>query len=305
MEKVRTPATILTGMLVMLLAGCSGKPATPAQPDPVEEPPVIEEVVEPVTDRPGNVEGKVLIVMYHHIGEEEGSYKRSIENFKGDLQRLYDMGFRPVTLAEYVDDAMRLPPGASPVVLTWDDSNRDQFRYLEDGSIDPDCGVGIWRQFAEEHPDFPVRGTFFVLKNGPFGEDGQKKVDQLLAWGCEIQSHTIRHPNLRKLTDDQIMKELKEAQEYVRSLAPEPRFLSLPFGIRPENHDLLVEFELDGTTVRHEAAVKVGAGLALAPGDPDRDLHWLPRVQAYDGEYGLTFWLDLIEDGKVAPYVQP
>ncbi|MCH7904305.1 MAG: polysaccharide deacetylase family protein [Armatimonadetes bacterium] len=305
MEKTRTLCAMLAALLVCLLVGCSGKPDNPSPSNSVVEPPAEEEVIERITDRPGNEDGKVLIVMYHHIGEQEGSYKRSIENFRGDLQRLYDLGFRPVTLAEYADDAMDLPPGASPVILTWDDSNRDQFRYLEDGSIDPECGVGIWRQFAEEHPDFPVRGTFFVLKNGPFGADGQKKVDQLLAWGCEIQPHTIRHPNLRKLTEVEIMAELSEAQEYIRSLGSEPRFLSLPFGIRPENHELLVEFELDGTVVRHEAAVKVGAGPAPSPGDPERDLHWLPRIQAFDGEYGLTFWLDLIEDGRVAPYVQP
>lgn len=257
------------------------------------------------TDRDGDTDGVVLIAMYHNVFEKEGNFARSRENFRKDLQRLYDLGFRPATLGEYVDNTMNLRPGASPVVMTWDDSNRSQFRYLDDGSIDPDCAVGIWMQFAEEHPDFPVKGSFYVLRNGPFGTDGKKKVAQLLEWGCEVDTHTIRHPNLAKLTDARVMRELAEAQQFVRSLGSEPRVLSLPFGRRPKNLGLLQTFMYEGETYSHDAALMVGAGPAPSPNDPDRDLYRLPRIQAYDGEYGLTYWLNLVEEGKVKPYVQP
>lgn len=292
-------------LLAVVIVGCGQDP--PAPPSKVEQLPGQTEPapVARVTDRPGNVEGVVLIAMYHNVFEQEGNFARSRENFRKDLQRLYDLGFRPVTLGQYVDDKMDLPPGASPVVITWDDSNRSQFRYLEDGSIDPDCGVGIWKQFAEDHPDFPVKGSFYVLPNGPFGADGPKKVAQLLEWGCEVDPHTISHPNLAKLTDAQVMRELSQAQHFVRGLGSEPRVLSLPFGIRPKNRELLQQFEHEGETYRHIAALMVGAGPAPSPNDPDRDLYGLPRIQAFDGEYGLTFWLDLVETGRVRPYVQP
>ncbi|MCH8980213.1 MAG: polysaccharide deacetylase family protein [Armatimonadetes bacterium] len=258
-----------------------------------------------VTDREGNTDGVVLIAMYHSVRENEASFARSRDNFRKDLRRLYDLGFRPVTLGEYVDNTMGLQPGASPVIMTWDDSNPSQFRYLDDGSIDPDCAVGIWLQFAADHPDFPVKGSFYVLKNGPFGQDGRQKVAQLLEWGCEVDTHTIRHSNLGKMTDAEVMRELAEAQQFVRGLGSEPRVLCLPFGRRPNNPELLKQFEYEGETYRHDAALMVGAGPAPSPNDPDRDLYSLPRIQAYDGEYGLTYWLGLVEEGKVRPYVQP
>ncbi|MCH8979079.1 MAG: polysaccharide deacetylase family protein [Armatimonadetes bacterium] len=291
-------------LLAAVIVGCGQDSPAPSPADKQSTDQPEQTTVARVTDRPGNADGVVLIVMYHSVTEHEGSYARSRENFRKDLQRLYDLGFRPVTLGEYVDDTMDLPPGASPVVITWDDSNRSQFRYLDDGSIDPDCAVGIWKQFAEEHSDFPVRGSFYVLKNGPFGADGTKKVAQLLEWGCEVDTHTIRHPNLAKLTDAEVMRELAEAQRFVRGLGSEPRVLSLPFGIRPKNRELLQQFEHEHETYSHIAALMVGAGPALSPNDPDRDLYRLPRIQAFDGEYGLTYWLDLVEAGKTEPYVQ-
>ena len=49
------------------------------------------------------------------------------------------------------------------VVLTFDDSSIGQFRYLEDGTIDPDSAMGILLDFAEAHPDFPpVAITTFI-----------------------------------------------------------------------------------------------------------------------------------------------
>ncbi len=259
-----------------------------------------------VTDRPGNTDGVVFIAMYHRVLEKEGSFARSRENFRKDLQRLYDMGFRPVTLGEYIDDKMDLAPGASPVVMTWDDSDSNQMDYLPDGTLDPDCAVALWQSFAKEHPDFPVKGCFYVNANGPFGKDGQKKVRQLLEWGCEVDSHTMTHAYLGRISDDEVRKELGGMQDYLRELGvASPRVMCLPFGMRPKNRDLLKSFEWKGKTYTHQAALLVGANPAPSPTDPKRDLYALPRIQAYDGEMGLTYWLDQVEAGKVSLYVQP
>ena len=296
-------------VLLALAVGCS-TPQRPLSAEKVSAPPkTIPEVPkkkERVSDRPANTDGVVFIAMYHRILPNEGSFVRSVDNFKKDLQRLYDMGFRPVTVGEYIDNKMDLAPGASPVAMTWDDSPENQFRYLPDGSIDPDCAVGIWQQFAKAHPDFPVKGSFFVNANGPFDRDGKKKVAQLLAWGCEVDSHTMTHPNLSKLTDEGVEKELAGMQDYLRNLGVKnPRILCLPFGVRPKNRDLLKSFEYKGKTYTHEAALMVGAGPAPSPNDPKRNRYALPRIQAYDGPYGLRYWLDRVEKGTVHPYVQP
>ena len=162
-----------------------------------------------VSDRKADPTGTVPVLMYHRLGDKEASMVRTRANFKNDLNRLYALGFRPVTLAEYASNHMKLAPGASPVVLSFDDSHPDQFRLLEDGTVDPQCFVGIWLSFAKKHPDFPVRATFFVLPNGPFGQKklAQKKMKMLLDWGCEIGSHALSHKSLTKLTDREVMNE--------------------------------------------------------------------------------------------------
>ena len=70
------------------------------------------------TKRPGNPSGDVLIVEYHRVRKEEARWDRSHSRFRGDLKRLYDMGFRPATVRDLLAGFPELPPGASPVVFT-------------------------------------------------------------------------------------------------------------------------------------------------------------------------------------------
>jgi len=300
--------------LLTLVAGCSSPEPETSSKDEPQAVAVADDDLNgrlapptPVTDREPNTDGKVFIVMYHRIVDEEASdYDRSKENFRKDLETLYEAGFRPVTLGEYVDNTMDIPPGATPVVMTFDDSDPSQIRFLEDGTLDPESGVGIWTQFAEEHPDFPVKGSFFVLRSRTFTGDGRAEVNHLLDIGCEVESHTLSHQNLAKMTDEEVMAELGGAQEFLRSLGVNrPRFLCLPFGVRPKNLDLLKSFDWNGETVTHDAALMVGSGPAPSPGDPERDAHKLARINAYDGDYGLAYWLKKVESGEVRLYVEP
>src|SRR5690554_3876043 len=49
----------------------------------------------PVTDLPPNEMGEILVLEYHRLGENEGEWVRSAENFRNDLRTLYEEGFRP------------------------------------------------------------------------------------------------------------------------------------------------------------------------------------------------------------------
>ena len=298
-----TPLALLT-LAIASLQGCGAPPEPVIEEDPPSPQVVIETPIQRVTDRPGNTDGVVPIFMYHRITDNGGKYDRTPEGFRSDLQGLHDLGFRPVTLGQYVDNTMELPPGASPVVLTFDDSHPTQIRFTKEGKINPDSAIGIWMSFAEAHQDFPVRGTFFVLKSGFLGRhgDGYK---WLLKNGCEVESHTVSHDRLDKMNSSEVKKELAESHEFLIGLGARPRFLSYPFGIRPANRDLTKQFELNGKTYKHDAAVMVGAGPAPSPNDPDRDLYRLPRIQAGDAKLCSTEWLNKVEAGEVQPYVQP
>lgn len=261
-----------------------------------------------MSSRPGNREGSVFIVEYHKLAKEEARWDRSIDRFKADLQRYYDMGFRPVTLSSYLLNTMELAPGASPIVFTFDDSHPSQFRFLDDGSIDPDCAVGIWQEFAKTHPEFPVRGTFFILPDsGPWGQPkrAERKFEMLKTWGCEIGSHTLTHRQLSSLPDSEVKKELAGAIDYITEKGFVCDSIALPYGISPKNKSLLAAFTLGGKSYGHKAALLVGANPAPSPESAKRNLMRLPRIQSIEGDYGVTYWLDRVANGREPVYVEP
>lgn len=274
---------------------------TPAKPKPPPAPPPR------VSKRKGNTSGKVMILEYHRIVAKDTLYDRSVKKFRQDLQLLYERGYRPVTLSQYLDDKMDIPPGAIPVVFTFDDSDPSQFRFLADGSLDPKCAVGIWSAFAEKHPDFPVRATFYVLPNGPFGQKKlrDKKLKMLKDWGSELASHTWSHKNLAKLTDEQVCAELGKSIDWIRELGFEARHLALPYGVMPKNRALLKSFKYKGKSYGFESVALAGAGPALAPTDKKLDPMRLPRIQGMDRDLGIRYWLEMERKMKVAFYVQP
>jgi hypothetical protein len=78
--------------------------------------------------REANELGRVMILEYHKIDTPEARWTRTPENFRRDLQRLWDRGYRLVALNDYVDGKIALPAGTTPLILTFDDSSPGQFR---------------------------------------------------------------------------------------------------------------------------------------------------------------------------------
>ena len=88
-------------------------------------------------------------------------------NFRRDLEMLYAQGYRLVSILDYLDNNITLEAGFTPVVITFDDSNRSQFQLVIDPDgdwmADPDTAVGVFEQFIRDHPDFGHSLTFSVL----------------------------------------------------------------------------------------------------------------------------------------------
>ncbi|MEN6370980.1 MAG: polysaccharide deacetylase family protein [Armatimonadota bacterium] len=77
-----------------------------------------------------------------------------------------------------------------------------------------------------------VRATFFLT--GKWVEGNRELTRQIAAAGHEIGNHTYSHPDLRKLTDDEIREQLARTEELVQSTAgisTKPLFRA-PFGAR-------------------------------------------------------------------------
>lgn len=260
-----------------------------------------------VTNRKPDMQGSVLILEYHKFTAKEERWGRTPKNFRTDLERLYKAGFRPVTLIEYLEGRIDIPPGSTPVIFTFDDSAPSQYSILPTGEIDPNCAVGIWRKFAQTRPDFPLKATFFVLPEIPFGQkaSAKQKLTNLRKWGSEIGVHTLTHRSLATLTDEEVKKEIGGSIKWLDKLGYKAETMALPYGVLPKNKALLKGFDWKGQKYALKGYARVGAVPAPAPGSSKLNPYNIPRIQGIGIDYGLTWWLKKINAGKVRLYVQP
>ena len=262
---------------------------------------------------PPNELGRVMILEYHKIDRPENRWTRTPENFRRDLQRLWERGYRLVALNDFLDGKMALPAGTSPVILTFDDSSPGQFRYIERQGqlvIDPDCAVGIIEAFARAHPEFGRAATFYVLPgadppNRFFNQPElvTKKLTYLASNGYEIGNHTLWHANLSKYPEPVVRSQIATAQEWVQKHVPgyQLRTLALPHGAYPKQVTWAERGSSNGTTYRNEAILMVAGGAAPSPYSKSFDRSHLPRIQAVEPE--IEGWLNYFDKNPGERYV--
>ncbi|MBC7229979.1 MAG: polysaccharide deacetylase family protein [Actinobacteria bacterium] len=256
--------------------------------------------------------GAVMVLEYHRIAEE-GRWSRTPENFRADLEYLYEQGYRCIGLDDLVSNDINVEPGYTPVVLTFDDADPSQFRYVEQNGdlvIDPRCAVGVMEEFRREHPDFNITATFYVLPT-LFGQEeyAEKKLAWLVENGYDIGNHTINHPSLGDLDDESALKELAGNIKMVQKYLPgyEQASIALPNGSEPKNPAILTHGTYDGVEVRFQASLLVGANPAPSPVDHSFDPLRLPRVQALDpsldtGNCGIYAWIQYFMENPERRY---
>ncbi len=257
--------------------------------------------------------GAIMILVYHRIGEE-GSQSRTPENFLSDLEYLYEQGYRCISLRDLLANHIAVEPGYTPVVITFDESDPSQFRYVEeDGQlrIDPRCAVGIMEDFSAAHPDFNMTATFFVLPQ-LFGQEeyAGAKLKYLVERGYDIGSHTLKHVPLGGMSSERVLEELAGSIKLVKEYLPdyEPFAVALPEGSRPDDITLLSYGEYEGVRVAFAAALLEGSNPATAPCDRNFDPLKLPRVPALDPsldttDSGLYAWLRYFMENPERRYV--
>lgn len=254
-----------------------------------------------VAQRPANELGQIMVLEYHKIDYPEARWTRTPENFRRDLERLWEKGYRLVALNDLLDGKVGVPPGTTPVVLTFDDSSPGQFRYLEKNGaleVDPECAVGILETFAREHPGFGLKATFYVLPaadppNRLFNQpahDG-RKLQYLVSRGFEIGNHTLWHANLARYPEETVRKQLALAQERIQRHVPgyRPRTLALPMGAYPREIAWAVRGSVNGSSYQHDAILQVAGGAAPSPFSKRFDPLRLPRIQALEAD--ISYWL--------------
>jgi peptidoglycan/xylan/chitin deacetylase (PgdA/CDA1 family) len=236
-----------------------------------------------------NEAGKIMVLMYHNIGGEEGEWVRTPANFIRDMETLYQKGYRPISLKDYVSGNITTEQGYTPVVITFDDGNLNNFEYLENGEIREDCAVGLLLGFHNEHKDFPLEATFFLNGEQPFRQSSliDKKLNFIVENGMDIGNHTKDHNSFRNMDAEEIQRQIGSEAQYLEHIFGssdyEVNTLALPFGERPKD-EALMKYLTEGTyediPYTNIAVLNVGWNPAYSPYDKKFDHSSIPRIRA-------------------------
>ncbi len=213
---------------------------------------------------------EVPILCYHQIRDWTSSdskgakdYIRPVEAFKADLKILADSGYHtvlPDQLYDYLAYGAPLP--AKPVMLTYDDTDDDQFNIA-----------------APEMKKYGFKGVFFIMTvsiNRPKYMTRQQ-IKQLSDEGHVVTSHTWDHHSVKgyKTEQDwitQIEKPKKTIEELTGKKAVD---FAYPFGVW--NREAIPELKKRGVRSAYILSTKR---------DPDDPLYTIRRIIA--GGYWRT-----------------
>lgn len=254
-----------------------------------------------------NEAGKIMVLMYHNIGPEEAEWVRTPANFLKDMNILYDKGYRPVSLRDYVNGEITTEQGFTPVIITFDDGNLNNFEYLENGQINEESAVGLLMVFHQLHPDFPLEATFFLNGSLPFRQKDliEKKLNDILDNGMDIGNHTKDHDSFKNAGSEAIQEQIGAEAQYLEGILQQPDYridtMALPFGERPKDQTLmgyLAAGSYNGIQYENIAILNVGWNPGFSPYDGRFDPASIPRVRASETKVdnvGLYNYLDYFD----------
>lgn len=248
-----------------------------------------------------NEVGRIPVIMWHDIGDEDTRYGNSMSTFLAQLQELSDRGYRPISAAELATGRIDLPAGLSPVLLTFDDSYKEHMYFAEDGvTPHPDSVVGILQRMEREDPTWRARAVFSFFWPVPFRETDQDlitaKLRYLVEHGFDLANHTYHHDNLREMTDAEVEQNLAAAEAELAARVGDDyrvRVMTLTQGIWPENRELAMRGSANGFTYEHDFALEVGFMPTRSPHHVEFDPMNVMRVQSYVPEFDL--WIDWLD----------
>lgn len=260
--------------------------------------------------------GRVPIMMYHGIvnttetnyiggNVDKDGYNRTANAFREDLEFYYQNGYRMIRLIDYVNGKIDVELGYSPIILTFDDGNQNNFNVLgKDDSgnliIDPNCAVGILESFKTKYPEFKVTATFFVM-NGLFNQG--KYNEEILKWlvsnGYDIGNHTTNHANFTEIDMNKTQEVVGKMYKKLDNILGENyvKIIALPYGSpykkSHDNYPYILKGTYDGYSYETIATLRVGWESEVSPFNKSFDQYFLKRCRAYDNN-GKEFDIEMV-----------
>jgi peptidoglycan/xylan/chitin deacetylase (PgdA/CDA1 family) len=236
---------------------------------------------------------------------DSSGYSRTVEAFKQDLEFYYQSGYQMIKLKDYINKVINVDLGKSPIILTFDDGNKDNMNILgidEKGNliIDPNCAVGILESFKSKYPDFSVTATFFLHSN-LFGQIDYN--EKILKWlvdnNYDIGNHTRDHVDFTKIDLVKTQKEVAYMYKLFDSIIPLKyiHVVALPFGSPYKKSHENFPYILEGAEGEYryitDTTLRVGWDADYSPFHQKFDKTFLKRVRAWDNN-GLDFDIEYV-----------
>ncbi len=257
-------------VVALALAGCGGGHPARHPRATVTTQPAQQTVLGPPAATWGAAaqQARIPILAYHVVtaappGARFPQLWVSRQRFAAEMAALRQAGYHAVTLAVAVNAWRRGGPlPRRPVVLTFDDGYRSDYTHA--GPV--------------------LRGLQWpgvlnlALNNLRPGDITVPEVRRLIAWGWEIDSHTLTHPDLTTLAPNALRHELAGSRAaIVRRLGQPARFFCYPFG----RYDPTVVAAV--RAAGYEAATTEDEGLGVAG-----RRFTLPRIRVNAGDTAAT-----------------
>lgn len=269
----------------------------------------------PTSNLPPNELGRIMVLEYHRLGDNEGEFIRKASNFRKDLESLYAKGYRPISMRQVAEGNIDVPAGTTPVVFTIDDASKGQFYFRPDGSIDPNTQMGMWADFKKRNPGWKHGAVWCILPAAAhpsnfFGETPdkatpraqreatiKKKVDYLVQNDHEVCNHTLYHARLDRAKDDQQAQDwIGIGEDSIKAYLPADYDIvtfALPLGMWPKNRALAWRGSYrNGKSYENKVVLEVSGGPNVSPYDKDWNPHSVDRFIVAPGalEKQLEMW---------------
>lgn len=238
---------------------------------------------------------QIPILMYHSISEQLDDhlhpYYRTVttpERFEQQMRFLNQSGYKVLSLSEAVRLLKEAPLklsscGRRVAVITFDDGLRDFYT----------TAFPILEKFAFKATVFLTSGL--INKTFLTGREclRETEIQELAAKGIEFGSHTDNHPQLKKLSTDDIAHELADSKSTIEAIISSPVTLfSYPYKFPEEDRSFTKNFASQLVTQGYSAGVTTIIGNAK-PGD---NLLFLKRLPINDHDDASLFQAKLQGD---------
>lgn len=199
----------------------------------------------------------IPVLYYHSIDYEKGNELRiPKEKFREEMKFLRDNGYTTLTMNEFYNFlAYNKPIPKKSVVITLDDGYEDNY----------ENAFPILKEFG-------FKATIFIITGAIDNEKNiltSSQLREMEHYGIDIESHTVNHDKLDKLTYNEQLSTLKNSKNFLEKLLDKRvNYIAYPYG------------EWNGDTVKAVKAAGYKLAFTTASGwaNKNEGLYTLSRV---------------------------